>query len=180
MRLLTGLLALNIGSNFAQIVLTLWRGNNMIVFHLYPMIAYTLIAIMFSYWARGAAALYIRLTIPIFIIISLIPFFKGVEALEQPNKLALSLMSILVALITLYTLYMSSQNPMPIPFYHDARYWVSLGAFMYYSGSILVFAGIADLITKETWHIHNGLAVIGNMLYIGAYLEMRKWTTLRY
>lgn len=152
----------------------------MIVFHLYPMIAYALIAMIFSYWTKGVAALYIRLTIPILIFISLVPFLKGVEALGQPNKLALSLMSVLVALITLYTLYTSSQDSLPIPFYHDARYWVSLGAFIYYSGSILVFTGIADLITKEAWHIHNGLAVIGNTLYIGAYLETRKWTTLPY
>ena len=64
----------------------------------------------------------------------------------------------------------SSPEPAAIPFHRKVRYRVSFGAFIYYSGSVLIFSDLSDTISNEIWRIHNTKAVIGNMLYIGAFL----------
>ncbi len=146
----------------------------MVLFHLYAPIAYALLALLFSYWHEGRPARYMRLTIPLFIIAYLALLASGYEDLGLPNKYTLTMMSILIAVITLYTLLSISRGQSTIPIYWDERYWVSFGAFIYYSGNILVFSGIPQFITPSIWLIHNILAIVGNFFYLGAYLCLRK------
>ncbi len=174
MRLLTGLLAFNLGSNIALILLALWKGNNIVMIHFYALGAYTLIALLFSYWLDAGPARYVRLSIPLFLFIYFALLITGLEDLGRPNALTLTIMSILIALIALYTFVSSALEPAAIPFHRDARYWVSLGVFIYYSGNVFFFSGLSVIITTKIWHIHDTLAVIGNLLYIGAYLCLRK------
>lgn len=174
MRLLTGLLAYNLANDIALAFLAMNRVNNMFLFHMYAPLAYGFIALLFSYWNEGRAARYMRLSIPAFIIIYFVLLALGYEDLRRPNKYTLSLLSVSIAVITLYTLYNTLRDHADYPIHQDERYWVSFGTLIYYSGNVLVFSGIPEYITSNLWSINSTLAIVGNILYFRAFLCLRR------
>jgi len=98
----------------------------------------------------------------------------GYEDLSRPNKYTLSLLSVSIAVITLYTLYSSRGEHADYPVHQDERFWVSFGTLIYYSGNVLVFGGIPEYITSELWLVNSVLAIAGSMLYFRAFLCLRK------
>lgn len=146
----------------------------MFLIHLYTLISYLLIALLFSYWHAARPARIMRLSIPLFFIIYVILFTLGYEELQLPSKYSLSIMSVLVAFIALYTIYATLGDQFDLPAYRNERFWVSFGAFINYPGNVLVYAAIPVFITLALWQIQWVLSIISNILYFGAYLCLRK------
>jgi len=174
LRILTALLFYNFTNNIALVLLSLWSVNNMFLLHTYAPIAYTLIASLFSYWQQKRPALYMRISIPFFIAIYLILLAMGYEDLKFPNKYTLSIMSLFIAIITLFTLISTLQHQSAPSIYHDERLWVSMGTFSLYAWSAIVVSNIPTYITSQLWLIYRILAIIGNILYLRAYFCLRK------
>ncbi len=146
----------------------------MVLFHLYLPLAYTLVAMLFSFWHEGRPARLMRLSIFLFLGIYLLLLVGGYENLQLPNKYSMSIMGVLVAFIALYTLYATLRDQFDLPAYRNERFWVSFGVFINHSVNVLVYAAIPVFITHALWQIHNVLAILGNILYFGAYLCLRK------
>jgi len=174
LRILTALLFYNFTNNIALLLLALWGVNNMFLLHVYAPIAYTLLATLFSYWQQKRPALYMRISIPLFIIIYLILLTTGYENLRLPNKNTLSIMSLFTAIITLSTLFYASRTQPTLHIYNDERLWVSVGTFSNYALNVTIFSSIPTYITRQLWLIYSILAIIGNLLYLRAYLCLRK------
>jgi len=174
MKLLTGLILYGVLNSAALYLVAKSVGNNMPLFHIYTLFAYLFIALLFSLWHKKRMARLIRLSIPAFYIIYAILLGMGYEKLHLPNKYTLSIMGILVAVIALYTLYISLRDHTDFPVHRDERFWVSLGTFSSYSNNILVFSSIPLFITLPLWQIYSVLIIIGNILYIKGYLCLRK------
>ena len=146
----------------------------MFLLHLYTLVSYLLLALLFSHWHVGRSARIIRLSIPLFFIIYVILFTLGYEELQRLNRYSLSIMGVLIAFIALYTLYATLRDQFDLPAYRNERFWVSFGVFINHSVNVLVYAAIPVFITHALWQIHNVLAILGNILYFGAYLCLRK------
>ena len=174
MKLLTILLFIGISFDTAGTLLLLKHVNNMFLFHLYTLVSYLFVALLFSYWHDGHTAFYIRLSIPIFFIIYLILLGLGYEHIKLPNKYSHSIESIFIAFITFFTLYTILKNHPEFPIHQNERFWVSFGAFLNYSGSVLVYAAIPVYITDALWYIHNTFVIVANIFYFRGYLCMRK------
>jgi hypothetical protein len=174
MRLLTGLVLFGILIDIAVRALALRNHNNMALFHIYTLIAYGFVALMFSYWHTGRPSRLIRLSILLFYSSYAFLLGLGYENLMLPNKYSLSLMSVLISIISLYTLYSTLRSHADYSVYGDERFWVSLGAFFTYASNAFVFSGIPVYITHAIWQIHNVLVILGNMLYFIGFLCLRK------
>lgn len=174
MRLLTGLLICGFLVDVMLLRLALSSINNMFLLHLNTVVSYLLIALLFSYWHKGRIVRYIRLSIVLFFICYLFLFGLGYEDLQMPNKYSHTIRSVLVAFISLYTLFNTFQGSIKHPASEHARFWVSLGAFVSYSGSTFVFVAIPTYITYDVWTIRLILAVLSNLLFFKGYLCQRR------
>lgn len=174
MRLLTGLLFYGLINTVGLVILALWRGNNIVLLHFYTLISYLLVALIFSYWNIGRFALIIKLSIPLFFIMYAILVIFGYEDLTLPNEYSMSIRGVFIAFISLYTLYTTLRKHPDYPIYQDERFWVATGAFINYSGTVLVYAAIPVYITHALWQIHNTLAILANTLFFMGYLCLRK------
>lgn len=180
MRLLTILLLYGLLNSLALVYLALQNTNNMFLVHLYILISYLFIALLFSYWLNHLPALLIRWSILAFIILYIIMVFLGYEDLTLPNEFSMSIRSILVAFITFYALYFTLRDHSDFPIYHDERFWISIGTFITCSGAALVYAAIPVYITYPLWLIHCILVIIGNIAYFAGYLCLRRLTISGY
>lgn len=174
LRILTGLLLYEAFSNIAFVLLAFMRGNNMVLMHLYTLVSFLLIVLLFSYWQQRRAARYMRLSIPIFFLIYILLLALGYENLQTANKYSLSIQGIFIAFISLYTLYTTYRQHIDYPVHRDERFWVSFGVFINNSCNVLVYAAIPIFVTHALWQIHNVVVIIGNIFYFGAYLCLRK------
>ncbi len=176
MRLLTFLLLFGLLNSLALVFLALQNTNNMFLLHFYTLISYLFVALIFSYWLNHFPALIIRWSILAFFTLYLIMVFLGYEDLTLPNEFSRSVRSILIAIITLYTLYFNLKDHSDFPVYRDERFWISIGVFITYSGTALVYAAIPVYITYPLWLIHCVLVIIGNIAYFTGYLCLRRLT----
>ena len=174
MRLLVILLIYGLLNSVVLVVLALQNINNIFLLHLYTLASYLLIALLFSYWLSRLPSKLVRLSIPAFFSLYIILILLGYEDLTLPNVHSRSIRSILIAGITLYTLYFSLRDHIDYPVYQDERFWISIGTFISYSGTALVYAAIPVHITKALWLIHSFLAIMGNFFYLIGYLCLRK------
>ncbi len=174
LRILTGLLLYGALSNIAFVLLAFMRGNNMVLLHLYTLVSFLLIVLLFSYWQQRRTARYMRLSIPVFFIIDILLLVLGYENFQTANKYSLSIQGIFIAFIALYTLYTTLRQHIDYPVHRDERFWVSFGAFINHAGNVLVYAAIPITITPALWLTHDVVVIIGNIFYFGAYLCLRK------
>lgn len=174
MRLLTGLLLFGFLCNLFLLLLALQSINNIFLLHLYTIVSYLLIALLFSYWHESRIAKYMRFSIVLFIIFYVTLLGLDYEELQLPNKYSKTMRSILVAFISLYTLLKVFQGSINNPASEDERFWVSFGIFINFSGSTFVYVAIQDTITFNIWQIRLTLAILSYFLYLKGYLCLRK------
>ncbi len=176
MRLLTVLLLCVVLIDIFTVILALRSINNIFLFHASIIVSYPILALLFSYWHSRRTKRILRWSIPIFIAAVLLLFVLGYETLEMPPAHSLAVMSILLAIISLYTLYTLMQSGSS-PVYRDERLWVSLGVFISYVSTTLIYSGIMDGITDDLWIAHNMIHTIGNLCYLAGFSWMQTPTT---
>ncbi len=174
MRLLTGLILFGFLCNLFLLLLALQSINNIFLLHLYTIVSYSLIALIFSYWHGSKIAKYMRYSIVLFIIFYFTLLGLGYEELRLPNKYSQTMENMFVAFISLYTLLKVFQGTTNNPVSEDERFWVSLGIFINFPGSIFVCVAIRDTITFNTWQIMSTLTILSYFLYLKGFLCLRK------
>lgn len=176
MRLLTVLLLYTTLSDIFSVTLALRPTSNIFLFHAGIMVFYPILALLFSYWHSRRPKRLLRWSIPIFIAAVLLLFVLGYETLDMPPVYSLGVMSILLAIISLYTLYTLMQSN-STPVYRDERLWVSLGVFVSFVSTTFIYSGIVGGVTIDIWIAHNMIHTIGNFCYLAGFLWMQTPTT---
>lgn len=174
MRLLTGLLLYGSLSNLSLLLLSLQSINNMFLIHLYTLVSYLLIALLFSYWHKGRVARYMRFSIVLFFICCVTILGLGYEDLQHPNKYSQTIAGMLVAIMSLFTLYTAFQGSINHPAYEDERFWVSFSIFISYSGNTFIYIAIPTYITYDVWTILLIVEIFSNLLCFKGYLCLRR------
>ena len=173
LRILTILLLFSVLTGTLSIVLGMRGIRNIFIVHLYLLIAYPLLIFLFGAWHSNKTQTYMRLTIPTFGLSYILFQTVGPEDFQNPPAYSLTIMSILVTVIALYTMYSILKHPpQSIPIYRDQRLWISVGALIYYSSNTLVYSSILPAIVPDVWAIHNILEAIGNTCFLGGFI----WT----
>ena len=174
LRLLAGLLLYGLVNDIGLYLLAIWRGNNMVLIHICTLVSYIIIAQLFSYWHKGRITRYIRLSIPFVFLIYFLLLGLGYQNLQLPDKYTDSITSVLIGFMSLYTLYSAFREHTDFSVYKDQRFWVTFGIFFNYPGSLFAILAVPLFITHQLWQIHHIMVIIGNLLYLGGYLCLRK------
>lgn len=173
MRVFILLLLYTVASNAVTLLLAYLSIQNIFVFHVGLVVMYPLFTITFSYWHHGLVKQIVRWTIPGFLVMFLALKVLGVEELTAPPSFSLSVMSILLIIISLFTLLRCLQEPAKHLIHQDERFWIALGTFISYGATAFIYAGIQRGITIDIWPIHNILHMVGNICYLAGYIWMR-------
>jgi len=171
MRLLTVFLLFSTMSSIACIALATMNIQNLFLTHIYALFAYPAMALVFSYWHKDKLRQYIRLSIPAYLTFYLLLLMIGYEDINKPASLGLSVMSVLITLVSLYTLFLILQDS-AISALRDERFWVSIATLLIFSNSAVIYSGIRSEITIDIWIIHNIFNAVGYLCYFGSY----QWT----
>ncbi len=171
MRLLTVFLLYSTMSNIASIALATRNVQNLFLFHIYALFTYSAMALVFSYWHKDKLRQYIRLSIPVYLTFYLLLLIIGYEDINKQASLGLSVMSVLITIVSLYTLLFILQDS-TISTHRDERFWVSIATLFIFSINAVIYSGIRSEITIDIWIIHNIFNAIGYLCYFGGY----QWT----
>ncbi len=171
MRLLTLFILYSALSTIVSIALATRNIQNLFLLHIYTLLAYSALALIFSYWHRDKLRQYIRLSIPAYVVFYLLLLRFGYENLSMPASFSLSVISVLLTLVSLYTLF-SVIRDSTIFSYHDERFWVSVGTLFIFTTTAVIYSGVSSGITIDVWIIHNILCTTGYLCYFGGY----QWT----
>ena len=158
-------------SSIASIALAIRNIQNLFLFHIYALFAYSLLALVFSYWHKDKLRQYIRLSIPVYLALYLPLLMIGYEDINKPPLLCLLVISVLITLISLYTLFFVLQGS-AISAHRDERFWVSIATLLIFSSNVVIYSGIRGGITIDIWIIHNIFNAMGYLCYFGGY----QWT----
>ena len=170
MRILFLYLIISILVDIVSLLLALADINNMVLFHVYTLLEYSFLIIVFSCWQKNnALAKALRISIPVFVLISM-----GAKIfLEDPlryDNFSSSFESSILATVSAYTLLklvgenLESLFTMP-------RFWVSLAVLIYFTGNLFTFA-LGSVIF--TWTVQHTLGIIANLCYAGGFLSQRR------
>ena len=171
MRFLTLFVFYSVLCDIVIIALAIKNINNLFLLHIYVLVNYSALALIFSYWHKDKLKQYIRLSIPAYIAVYLLLLGIRYENLNMQASFSLSVMSVLITFISLYTLFSVLRDSTLSP-YHDERFWISLGTLFAFSSNAVIYSGISSGITIDIWIIHNIFCAIGYLCYFGGY----QWT----
>lgn len=148
-------------------VFTIERRPYYWLFHIYTPLEYTLWMLVFSRWqSDGRLAALMKLTIPIFILVSV--FFSVVAGkINEMNSVVISLSFVVYAGVALLTLF-GLQRDLKGPIYRYTRFWISVGLLASSVGSLAYFALNAIVfgyVIKEIWAIHVSVNIFTNLIY---------------
>ena len=158
-------------SNFIAAFLGYHGIRNIFLFHLYILFAIPFLVYIFSEIHTGLARRITRGFIPVIIIIYVAASFGNNESISNPPVRSLAISSVLVTLITLYSLFDLLRSPSRESIFSDERYWISMGSFIYFAGNAFVYSSILDEISINTWTFHNTIHIVSFLMYFGGY----KW-----
>ncbi len=140
---------------------TLW------LFHLYTLMEYSLLILIFSYMQKNIKLKRIFLvSIPGFVVlwISAKLFF---EDFSQSDSYTSSFACVLLVAVSFSTLYALGKEYFDNIF-RDPRFWVGSAVLIYFSGNLLTFA-LGNIIIDLSFH-HSLMSLISNLFYTGGFL----------
>jgi len=155
--------------NLISLYLALHYINNLWLFHIYTLLEYSLLMVVFSYWHKIIIIKKsLRVSILIFIIIWIIAKLI-LEDFNSFDNFTSSLISALLTIIAIYTLVRLAKD-YPADIFKRPQFWVSTAVLIYYTGNIFTFALSSTVII---WSIHNLLYITANICYAGGFLSLR-------
>lgn len=160
-------------SNFTGAYLGYHGIRNLFLLHIYILIAIPFLVFIFSELQTGLPRRVTRGFIPAIIVVYAAASFGSNESISIPPARSLAVVSVLVTLLALYSLFDLLRSPSRESIFSDERYWISIGSFIYFAGNAFVFSSILDEISISTWIFHNIIHIVSYFLYFGGYLWKR-------
>lgn len=172
-KVLTGLLIYQTAANSMELALALNGKSNMILFRAYWPITYGMLAWMFSYFFQGIWVQVARYSIPVYAAVYALMMILRIESIEGPDvKYSLGLLSLLVVVFSLYTLYLLLRSKSAV-MSRDYRFWIAMGSLVYFATNIVIFSTMSREIILAMWVIPNSFLAISYLLYFKGYLCLR-------
>ncbi len=170
LKILMGFLIISFSVAMVSTHIAFTGKSNMMVFHIYTLVEYTFLIIIFSYWQKiKAVKTGLLISIPLFTLIWIIVKLFLEDPLRFDNFTSSLECAVLVS-VSAYTLFsMVGENLKSL--YREPRLWVSTAVLIYFSGNLITFA-LSSIIV--IWTIHNVLHIIADLCYAGGFLCLRR------
>ncbi len=170
LKILIGFLMISFSVAMVNTYIAFTGKNNMMVFHIYTLVEYTFLIIIFSYWQKiKVVKTGLLISIPLFTLIWIIAKLFLEDPLRFDNFTSSLECAILVS-VSAYTLF-SMVGANLDSLFQEPRFWVSTSVLIYFSGNLIAFA-ISSIIV--IWTIHNVLHIIADLCYAGGFLCLRR------
>jgi len=144
------------------------------VFHVYTLLEFSLLVLVFSYWQKGRIRKWLRFSIGVFFLMWLAAKFsiEGVDEWDSYTGTFEGVFLIAVSAGTFFNLIGENLESL----LYDSRFWVASAVLIYFSGTLLTFAlsntiaGSADYNLFKLTLFHPILNIISNLCYAGGFL----------
>lgn len=161
--------------------------NNLWVLHIYHLIEYVLLALLFSRWQSVPWLRFlIKLSIPFYALFWLISkwTFEGwTGPATYTHTLSAAIFTILttVALIQLIRSdHGGKGSEHHVPVYQSMHFWVFAGVLLYFTGNVTLFL-LIDTVTQfqflnavTVWTLHWVLSIVVNVCFMVSFLCLRR------
>ncbi len=164
LKLLTLLLAYTLLIFVAQALARVVQQNSNFTLHAYTAGAYTLIVLMFASWHKAPLSKLLRWSILVYFVIHGFLLLIGVEQLVTANKYSEQVAAFMIAAISLYTIFRLAHYHSDILIHKQPLFWVSMGIFLLFPGTIFVTAAITAHITVNLLLTYNIMAILSYCL----------------
>jgi len=169
---------LNLLTEIITFLLSRYTINNHWVLHIYDLLEYCILILMFSRWQpERRISDFLKLSMPVFVIFWIVSKFtiESLSGLSNYVHPAACLIFIIVSILTLYQLVKSELSKLvKVP-----RYWIVSGVLLFFAGSIMFylleneFASLryddAILIMKVHWSV----GALVNVIYSIGFLMVK-------
>lgn len=150
-----------------------FREPNGWLIHVLTLSEFSLLMLIFSFWeANPNRRKYLRWSIPVFWAVWLLINLAVNESAPGQLNYSRAIAAIILALTAGYMLYRLAVNPLIVPS-RDYRFWVALGALLYFGGNIFIFAQgfLANSpVQALVWQFHVGFNILRNLAFTAAML----------
>jgi hypothetical protein len=176
MNLFFWFIVLNLLTEIITFILSRYSMNNYWVLHIYDLLEYCILILMFSNWqVEQNISKILRSSIPFFILFWVFSKFtiESISALSNYVHPAACLIFIIVSILTLYQLGQSELSKLAkVP-----RYWIVSGILLFFAGSIMFylleneFAVLQYIDAIMVMNVHWSVGLLVNAMYsIGFYM----------
>ncbi len=148
---------------------SIW-GNNLWLFHLFTLFEFIIFMHVFSNWQKPKLALFLKRSVYLFLLIWLGSKI-WLEDFYNMDNYTSSLASLVISMVSLYTMVTLIMESLKVSIYNDAKFWVSTGVLIYYGGNIFTFALSSIFVF---WPIHNIIQLISLFCYSKGFLCQRR------
>jgi hypothetical protein len=129
-----------------ELYLSILKLNNLWIIHIYTLVEYSSLMVIFSYWQKDIILKKIyKLSIPLFALIW-VGAKMTLEKLNQFDQVTASLEGLILVAVSLYSLYstsIASWNGL----LKDSRFWVAAAVLIYFLSNLAFFA-LGNVIIK--------------------------------
>lgn len=169
MRFFALFIILSLISSLAVTTLAIYQVNNLWLFHAFTPIEYGLLIYVFSFWQSQSMARILKWSIALFFLVWIGTILLQIEQFDHFYHPTRSLSTIILTIISLYTLIRISIQGENLIF-RDYRSWIILGVLLSFTGTAIIF-DLSDLaLIRSVWTIHSILNVTGNLCFACAFL----------
>jgi hypothetical protein len=134
--------------------------NNAWLLNVFISIEYVLLSYMFSLWHKDWVRLWIRISIPLYLLVRIVRViaYQGLDTLDGFSYL---LSTVLLASMAMYTLFIFQRN-IPDSSLRDPRFWVSGIVLFSFGGNLLIHAFQPTVVT---WSARNVITILAKLSY---------------
>ena len=170
LKILLGLFVVVVGADAVSIYMIIRQQSNIQVLHIYTLLEYSFLIIVFSYWQKSPSLRrYLLISIPLFALLG-ISAKIFLEAPTQFDNFTSSVEGAVLVGVSAYTLYGLILEDLG-SLYREPRFWVSVAVLVYFSGNLVAFS-LRPVIFIGV--IHSILNIISNLCYTGGFLSLRR------
>lgn len=151
-----------------------FREPNGWLIHVLTLSEFGLLMLIFSFWeADPNRRKYLRWSIPVFWAVWLLINLAVDEAAPGQINFSRAIAGITLALVAWYMIDRLGGNPLVV-LSRDYRFWVALGALIYFGGNTIIFAlGFVEHnpLLAIVWQVHVGFNILRNLAFTAAILS---------
>jgi len=141
-------------------------GNNIWLLNIYFGVEYVLIALCVSYWHHPPWKMYIRRSIPVFILVYGLTLYGNgdITTLNTMGKFLQSGLVMILAIITLSKLFLHPTEKI----FSTYPFWITIGILLYFAGTSFVWLFGSIIFANnlfDHWSIHSILNISAYILY---------------
>ncbi len=170
LRLTTFLLVFTQLINITMILVRSIWVNNMPVLHIYTAGSYIIIALIYASWHEGRLAKWLLWSIIVYLGIHATLLITGIEQLGQADKYSEQVVAFFITAITLWTIVSLAVYQPDLLTHKQPLFWITMGIFMLFPGTIFVSGAVVDFYTSELLVIYYFMATFGYGLIAVGYL----------